>query len=379
MLDMHKLRDYLQVRGWAKRRGAGRGLVDVYYRAENRVLEASVPASDDLENYDLVAARALAVVAAFESRQALDVFTDLLFYTDDVLELADDEPDTKNGTISLPRGDKVFSGLRKTLLTTAHLEIEPRQHYARLQQNKGVGFVERCRLGQTKHGSYVMTVACPLNAVPPESNPDAQSLPMLSFTRGVTTRLIETVGVLARCAETENIGAATQTTDTRTLICTNLCDGLLQLIPEQPGGNARIGVRWAKKEPHESDSELPSVVTLKHEYRPFIESVRVRLRTLHVPDAKQLFYGRVDSLAGTFNSDKQREGNVYFNVTDESQEPRKVRVYLSVRDHHTAWETYEQQSNAVVSFRGILRIASGDLYQVENYSDFRVVELTPAS
>ena len=49
------------------------------------------------------------------------------------------------------------------LLSEAHSVLVPQPYHPRMSRSEAEDFLSRCRLGQTDRGSFVLTVACPLD------------------------------------------------------------------------------------------------------------------------------------------------------------------------------------------------------------------------
>jgi hypothetical protein len=367
LLDLNRVVEYLLAQNWKERAGAGRGVARIFYRQENRLMEVSIPTDKTVRDYDNLVARSVAVIAEFENnRPQMEVYDDIIFFADDVIELAELGADAANGTISFERGEELFYGARQSLQSLAHLEMKPQAFHPRMHRKESDLLLSRCRLCQTKKGSYIISIACPLNAVPMQPLFADTSV---GFTRSVTTRLVDSVKVLVECAESNNVQAAVRADDTRKLSA-NLCDGLLQLAPVYPGGQLSIGVRWAKSQPV-GEFEVPRPVVLKHEHKPFIEEVRAQLQpTIENPETPQEFYGRIVSLAGEFDDENHRRGLVFFSVNDADGRRYKVKVNLSPQDHKAAHEVYLEPNVAII-FRGVL-MGSGGTRTIEHYTDFQI-------
>jgi hypothetical protein len=176
------------------------------------------------------------------------VFYNLLYFADDVISIHEDTADSRAGSVSLNRATDMFAGIKKSLLATAHFEIKPLTHHPRLDKADAEQFIDRCRFGQTRRSSYVMTVACPLNAVIEGANPHQEELPFLPpFTRRVTTRLMVATKLLTDAAEREDLNAVIGIEDSNAMISANLCDALAQLAPTDPAGKLEFACSWAKK------------------------------------------------------------------------------------------------------------------------------------
>jgi hypothetical protein len=362
---------YLQKQGWAERQRAGRGLAKVFYRADQRIMEVTVPLTTDIDNYDNLLARCIYVIAEYEGKLQDEIYADLLFFGDDVVFLREISTDTENGTVGLDRANDMFSGIRKALLSAAHLELDPKAYYPRQHLVNAERFMERCRFGQTKKGSYVMTVTCPLNAPPFLPKLDPPTLFTPAFTRRVTHRLISSVRSIVVAAKNDQIDAVSRVDDPSSMLSSNLCEAFLELTPQLPGAQLEVGVRWAKKQPLENESEPPTVLSLNSHHIPFIEAVATRLKASVLPDSKQSFSGRIDTLDGRAGASGEMEGPVYSRMMDENGDTRKLRIDLNATDYQLAIDAHKR--NQLVIIRGIIRRTGEGSLRLDQYQDFQVV------
>jgi hypothetical protein len=366
LLDLGNVRAYLQARNWNHLAALGRGLVDVFERPEDRLAQAAIPAVNDLDDYDFVLARSLAVAAHWEGRPVRELYQDLLFYTDDVLHIGEAGPDTASGTISFPRVRDLLAGIRRTLLAAAHSVLRPQAHHARLQLAEADQFLGHCRFGQTRRGSFVLTITCPLDAVAGRDSLFNRN----PFTRQVTAHLMTALQLLVQSAERDDVDAVLRTSVTEPVLSANLCEGLLELAPAEDNERLDVDVRWAQQLPPDPGANLPSKVSLTRQAIPFLENLADRLRAVRLTEARQFFFGSVETLDGRTSSEGRREGPVYVRVVDEEGDLRWVRLDLNADDHEQAIAAY--RSNQLVAFRGVLR-HSARVWRIDELSDFQVL------
>ena len=188
LLNINKAAEYLVKRGWFEKKGVGRGLVRVFEYQSNKLIQARFPAIADLDDYEKVTIEGLETVAEQERRSFAALFNDILFFSDDVLEIREAATESLNGTISLRRAGDMLSGIKSSLASAAMLEIEPKPFYVKQQRADVTTFISQCRFGQTQRGSYIMTVSCPLNAMPQESRLNENTLFEPNFSRRITAR-----------------------------------------------------------------------------------------------------------------------------------------------------------------------------------------------
>jgi hypothetical protein len=118
-----------------------------------------------LKDFDLLMARAITVLADFEERPVHELLADLLLPDSDVLRFQESSPSAAAGDVPFDHGLSLLNGARKTLLAAACSTLRPASFHRRMSLTEAEQFLQRCRLGQTERGSFIITVACPLDAV----------------------------------------------------------------------------------------------------------------------------------------------------------------------------------------------------------------------
>ena len=98
---------------------------------------------------------------------------------------------SRSGSRGLDSG--TLRAVHERLTADAHSVLKPQAYHPRLGRSEAEQLVEACRFGQTKRGSFTMTLACPLHAVPNKGNSGP-------FTRQVTGSLMQTLGQIATAA-----------------------------------------------------------------------------------------------------------------------------------------------------------------------------------
>ena len=333
LLNINKAAEYLTNRGWFEKRNVGRGLVRVFERLDNKLIQARLPAVNDLDDYERVTAEALEVIADQENRGIIGLFNDILFFSEDVLEIREKTVDAANGTISLRRAAEMFSGIRSTIASAAMLEIAPKPYYIKQRRVDVDNFISQCRFGQTGRGSYVMTVMCPLNAMPQESGLNTESLFDPQFSRRITTRLYNSVATIVQAATDDNYDAVIKPDTEYSTINSNLCDAILQMAPEADGAVLDFGIRWAKKQPVDNGMESAKFLSLRSEHRAFITIVSAQLRRMAEAETPKSFFGTISTLDGKMDAEGRRYGLIYAQLTNrEEDETFTAKIDLSYED-----------------------------------------------
>ena len=370
LLNINKAAEYLVKRGWFEKKGVGRGLVRVFEYQSNKLIQARFPAIADLDDYEKVTIEGLETVAEQERRSFAALFNDILFFSDDVLEIREAATESLNGTISLRRAGDMLSGIKSSLASAAMLEIEPKPFYVKQQRADVTTFISQCRFGQTQRGSYIMTVSCPLNAMPQQSRLNENTLFEPNFSRRITARLYNSIALLVQAASDDNLELVIKIDDNATMLSSNFCDAVLQLMPGSEGARLDFGVRWAKKQPFDNEKESTNYLSILKEYTPFIESVSSQLRLKATTVVVQNFFGTISTLDGRMDEDGRRYGPIIVHLTNrEEGDTVTAKIDLSQEDFAKAYEIYDKMDK-FISVSGILkRSTSGN--KIESYTNFR--------
>jgi hypothetical protein len=215
------------------------GNIAVYHRPDSELHQVIIATDTTLSDYDEVVAEAVRKLADFEKRPAREVLDHLLLPPAEVLSFREVSPDAEAGSLQLGHAAQFIGGTRKLLLSIAHSVLVPRASHPRLARTEAEDFINRCRLGQTDRGSFVINVACPL---------DAQlALPGIGepFARQVTSLLLDTLADLARAADggiSENLIDPLRHRG----ISANLCESLLMLRPTGDRASLSVTATWSR-------------------------------------------------------------------------------------------------------------------------------------
>jgi hypothetical protein len=340
----------------------------LYQRPESDLEQLQIPLSRTLRDFTPRMAEAIAYLAEWEKRPALEVLHDLLLPPADVLRFAEAGPEADGGNVPLEHGLALLAGARKTLLAAACSVIRPQPFHPRLSLAEAEQFLARCRLGQTELGSYVVAVACPLDARP-DNHTLVEAAP---FGRQVSLLLMKSVHRLVHAVEIGDPESALEPVETEPVVSANLCEGLLDMTPEGDGSVLTISASWARTYPPPTAVSLPREVRLRRETFFQIEALAERLRPAHAPQ-RRLLVGYVETLNGRPNADGQLEGQVILRLVDPESDTLRARTDLSPADYHTAWLAHGE--NLPITLQGIVRRA-GRTFRIEEVTGFRLLQQT---
>lgn len=362
-LTPRALAKYASALGWTHVEGIN-GDLAVYHRPDSRLHQVLIPLDDGLGDYAEMTAEAVRKLAAYEKRPARDVLDHLLLPPADVMEFREISPQSEVGTLPFERAVQLMTGTRDLLLSAAHSVLVPQTYHPRLSRSEGRAFLSRCRFGQTKPGSFVFQIACPLDLTPvlPGLEPEP-------YARRVTSLLMDSLSTLAQTVGSEQAGALLDLSRNPGLSA-NFCEALLQLRPEGDRASLTISAVWSRALLPAS-REPARRLRIPQEVFDLAEKLAPQLRTRPGPRPAR-FIGFVDVLRGQpTRGDSRPSGEVDFTIFDDEQGEIHARGVLGHGDYAVAGAAH--LASDVIAFKGILRRLPR-VSRIDGITDFERVQ-----
>lgn len=370
LLDPAAVQEYVEMAGWRIEPRLGRGQVAVYESPKSSNEQISIPINRSLQDFDILMETAISTLAKVEGRYPAELLTELNFPDADVLRFAETSHAAARGDVPFEHGIRLLNGAKKTLLAAACSAIHPAPFHPRMSFTEAEQFIQQCRLGQTERGSFVLTIACPLNAV--KFEPDL--FDNKPFTRRVTSQLMYAVGTLEALSlpgtavdERDRMIDHFASTPTEFPLNANLCEGLLEMAPDGEESSLRITADYSKKYSGASEKKT---VTLPRSIFTSIEYLARKLRPVHAP-TKQVFVGLVETLNGRPNVENRQEGQVILRIITADSDALRTRVELGADDYSLADKAH--MGNQPVSLQGVLRQTGRTSFRLDEVSGFAIV------
>lgn len=235
---------YARSAGWRKIEDY-RAHSDVY--AAEEMPEVILPRTRRLGDYASVVARLITTFAHAAGRDELSLYQDLMTADRDVLRVRVTETDG-GSSVTLNHAVGLVSGARDLVLAAACSLRESRPSYRPGASREAAELLEGIRLGQTGHGSFVVTLLTPVMSPPPstlfEDHDDSGAPVERRMTRRLSEALAATRDATVR-ATAGNGTAFTESVDKG--VSADLCDALVKLIGPFP--TLDISVAWALTRP----------------------------------------------------------------------------------------------------------------------------------
>ncbi len=238
---------YLKSQKWMRFKDFGdRGVV---YELNDK-FEVFAPGSHQLADYAEAVSQVISVLAEAEERDELAVYRDLAAADRDLIRFRAPDAD-EDGSIDLDTGVDLVQQCRDALLAAACSASAPKRFYRSGSNAKATEYLKSVRLGQTEHGSFIVTMLSP---VPPYLeqigqqylSPDFVEEP---FGRQVTRTLSDaTKAVKAAIAEVSrggNIEAFERSVSSG--VSANLCAAIAKFVSD--GKGLDFSISWARTRP----------------------------------------------------------------------------------------------------------------------------------
>jgi len=365
-LDPVEVKGYAKATGWVREARLGAGRVAVFAHPVSDLDQILVPLHRDARGFGPAMGDVVNILAEKENRPAAQVLGDLLMPPADALRFSESGHATEAGDVPLDHGLDMMAGARKQLLAAACSVVRPESYFPRMSLGEAEQFLRQCRMRPSELGSFTVAVACPLHALPD----DAPLLDEVPFTRRVTALLMRSLSRLALAIESDEIAPLLEPAEGETVISANLCEGLLQMTPEEGEGAAlTVTASWARTLPPSRTLQIPASVRLRRESFRAIEALANRLRPAHAP-RRQTLVGFVDTLNGRPNDENEREGEVILRLADPESDNVRARVVLGVADYRTACDAHNP--SRPVLLEGVLH-RGGRISRIADVNNFRLL------
>ena len=229
--------------------------------------EIIVPRTERLGDYASVVASLIETFAEVGEQDESTVYRSLATADRDVIRLRVAESD--DGSVTLEDGVSLVRGARDLVLSAACSLREPQPVYQTRANREATDLLNQMRLGQTDHGSFVVTLLTPV--VPPPvgtllPNADDVDAPIA---RRATRRLLDALVEARQATERSSMAdeGAFEGAWVRG-VSANLCEALARIV--ERFSSLDIGVSWARTRPAANPGR---VVRFGHADAPVLREV----------------------------------------------------------------------------------------------------------
>lgn len=243
------LATFAKSQGWLKREAYGE-YANVF-AGEDRP-EILVPNTDNIADYSSAVARLITIFSDFTHTAQTSLYRDLMASDHDVVRVraivkSDD------GSIGLNDGLSLVTNSRQMLLAAACAVNSPQPVYRTGANKEAMDYLNGVRLGQTEHGSFVITM---MAGIPPrvQSSLFEDESTSEPIERKVSIMLMQALTAAKSTTALANSGDDIVFSDdiVEQGVSANLCEALAKLVDS--GERVEIGVSWAKTRPRDDST-----------------------------------------------------------------------------------------------------------------------------
>lgn len=330
------VRAYLINQGWTDVGRIG-DKASIYTQTDNdgRQWEILLPIRTDVADYAERMAETVSTVARLEARSEIEIYADFIAAGNDIIRLRAPEAD-EQGTIALQDGVALYQQAQNLMLAAACAAVQPRRSYHARKINEAVSYLDEVRLGQTEHGSYVLTIYSPVSpALRRVQQPLHQDFETDPFSRLVTRKLAEALKAI-RVALNEAI--ATDAFDAfeqaiKHGVSANLCEAIAGLTHH--GDGLDISMTWARVRPAPEPN-------MRYQFtvagaRILEEAAREFRR--NEPILEETVTGFVIALD---RAPEEFDGNATIQVVLNNR-PRRIRIQFGKDDYNTVIQAFQEK------------------------------------
>ena len=329
---------YARSAGWAKAEPYG-DAADVWL-GESRP-EIVLPRTDLLGDYASVVSRLIGIFSQVGGTDEAATLRDLLEADHDVIRVRATEDATK-GSVALDTGVEIVSQAREMLLAAACATVgNPQQVYRAGANKEAADFVKRVRLGQTEHGSFVVTLMAPVPpTVAPALDESWGSIEEEPLSRRVMLRLVEALQATRKAAELWNSGSGHREFEDAVSagVSANLCDAVAGLIGRT--SRLEVSVAWAM---NRIPRRAPARVTFSETYRQPLEEAGRTFRA-RAPRPGTRLVGSVHKL---IRDQQEMEGVVALKAEIDGK-IQSVAAVLDETNYGVAIRAHEARNPVIV-------------------------------
>ena len=355
-----RVKSYLLGSGWQAGQVVAQGMAEAMV-APRGGGTAFLPLDSSFGDYAERMADLVLTLAAAEERAPWAVLNDLLLPDGDILRFRIAAHFAEGGTVPLKLGTSLVVNGRKTIGAVADSLQSPQAVFINERFPDTRDLLEKCRLGQTELGSFVVSVVIPVT-------PPNLFFPEEPFARRVSRHVMIALGQVKIGATA--LSASSIVDHAGSGISANLCEALENMQPSGAGAELEVAVRWSGALT-ELPKETPSSVTFnKSDFRIIGDAVKI-MKSESVEENVRI-EGFVTDIQAHVKHDQVQHGIVQIHRMDDKN--GTVKVKLGEADYTKA--AYAISAKKRVCVVGKLTKASGE--PVPRIREYRLFDILGA-
>ncbi|MBF0336619.1 MAG: hypothetical protein HQL05_02185 [Nitrospirae bacterium] len=299
--------------------------------------EIILPLTNQYSDFVLRMLDMLKTLEVVEERSQFEIVNDLNTASADIIRLRVSDAESTDGTISIEEGSKIVQSSRDLIMASACAAIEKRAIYQTRKPTRVMEYLKKVRLGQTEHGSYVITV---ISRVVPDLKVQTPEMEE-PFERQVVITLAKAISAANHAASSAVAKSSFQ--DFQAVVnegvSANLCDAIYGLAS---GGESDKGLEisfsWSRSRPLNDPNIQSKIVFLPDSIPIFKEAARL-FRDTNARDDFELC-GPVVKLERA--ADGATMGKVTILAFVDEQ-PKKIQMEMIDTDYQKALQAHGNQ------------------------------------
>ena len=330
------LRDFVKSLGWSLRQ---EGLPDRIYLFDNPAFprrQLVFPMHLTAPDYSESVSRLIEKLAEMLGEQPQALLERAQSIRDDTLRFRVFNEQVGGRSIPLGFASSLIMGTQQLLKTMACTVMWPRIHHPRLALTEALQLIEKSSFGHTEHGSFVLKVSCPIQAIDVQGALDFWGVDD-PFVRKVTLALRQGLEQIINAIENDTLDQLVDSLkqNAAPMVSSNLCEAIVQLHDETIDNSLDIGFDWSALRPINTQDALRRPIRIQRDYFGRIENIRRELR-LSERHQEDTFVGTVERLDGEMGEDGRRAGDVILALLLQDGECVRARVTLGSDDYQKA-------------------------------------------
>lgn len=236
---------FARAEGWERQENYA-DKADVYSHPERP--ELLIPRNSRLADYADVVGQLIEIFSSHLDADELSIYRDLVCADRDVVRVRASEG-IDDGAINLEAGVRLVSQSKEMLLSAACAVRNPQSFYRAGANRDATEYLDRVKLGQTEHGSFVVTMLSPVPpTIQPELDPSWAAIEDEPHDRAVTRVLMDALHHAQSAAEIAVSGQSGAFDRAVTFgVSANLCEAVAELIAVADG--IEVSTTWARTRP----------------------------------------------------------------------------------------------------------------------------------
>ncbi len=275
-------------------------------------------------------------------------------------------------TLPLNFAVSLIQSTEKLIKSAACTVLQPMRHHRKLYRSEASALIKKSRFQQTEQGSFVLKIACPIDAIQTQINLSFEDN-QIPFGRQVTKNLQKSIATLVTAIETNKLTQLVDklTTEEAPLISSNLCDALAEMQDQEIENSLDFGVAWSALYAFPHNFGHAKIIRLQRDYFRPIEEVGRSLRSTE-PHREDIYIGTVERLDGVMDAAGQRAGDVWLSLMLPDEDGLiKAKVCLSAKDYAKALRAHET-NRTYVQLKGRLH-AGQRVCQITHLTSFELI------